>query len=369
MNSSPERLAVEGQVHVLFAFDIGFQVDLERAQSLAQESTRLHTVRSRRSAPTWFDFEPAPIRLLLKGAAETGLGFGLETDAEVILYDFGVALITFVGSLPGTLGELPELSRRLYADEKLPELARNCARAVLDQIRPAVERPRLHESFEDYWIFSIRSWDRALDTDGLEAGHWDLLARTVESETGRLSAAQVERVREGCLSYAPEDLAVIDWNAAVLLDADPEDVVAVLKHANVELLELRVLDGELDMLLDHADETMASLAKKRMWLNFQSQNLLQRYANVQIDAVVLFEGVNNSIKLIGNQYLARLHRLAGQRLDLPAWSANVERKIGVAEGLYQKMSDVVGARRLEVLEWVIIVLITISIVLPFTPWY
>ncbi|MEZ5973746.1 MAG: hypothetical protein R3E96_02555 [Planctomycetota bacterium] len=187
--------------------------------------------------------------------------------------------------------------------------------------------------------------DRALDTDGLEAGHWDLLARTVESETGRLSAAQVERVREGCLSYAPEDLAVIDWNAAVLLDADPEDVVAVLKHANVELLELRVLDGELDMLLDHADETMASLAKKRMWLNFQSQNLLQRYANVQIDAVVLFEGVNNSIKLIGNQYLARLHRLAGQRLDLPAWSANVERKIGVAEGLYQKMSDVVGARR------------------------
>ena len=33
------------------------------------------------------------------------------------------------------------------------------------------------------------------------------------------------------------------------------------------------------------------------------------------------------------------------------------------------MSDTTATRRLELLEWVIIILITVSIILPFTPWY
>ena len=171
------------------------------------------------------------------------------------------------------------------------------------------------------------------------------------------------------MSYTDRDLAVVDWNAAVLFDSEPEDVISVLQHANIELLELRVLDQELDEILDHANETLAKLTSSRLWPAFASSGMLRQFASVQTDAAVMFEGVNNAIKLLGNQYLARLYRLAAGRLDLPAWHASVQRKLEATESLYQKMSDGTSTRRLETLEWVIIALIAVSIILPFTPWY
>ncbi len=119
------------------------------------------------------------------------------------------------------------------------------------------------------------------------------------------------------------DRLVAEWlaagrNAAVPFDAEPDDVISVLQHANIELLELRVLDQEHDAILDHADETLAALTKTRLWPTFASSGMLSRFASAQTDAAVTFEGVNNAIELLGNQYLARLYWLAANRLDLPA---------------------------------------------------
>jgi hypothetical protein len=43
---------------------------------------------------------------------------------------------------------------------------------------------------------------------------------------------------------------------------------------------------------------------------------LHRVAQMQVDSAMLFEGVNNALKLLGDQYLARVYRLASQRFHL-----------------------------------------------------
>ena len=169
------------------------------------------------------------------------------------------------------------------------------------------------------------------------------------------------------MSYSPGDLTLVDWNAAILFDAAGEDIVTLLQHANVELLELRVLDGELDDLLDHADDTLSELYGRHWFAVRSLERIMERYASAQTDAAVLFEGVNNAIKLFGNQYLSRVYRMTSERLDLPGWQRSVMRKLDAADSLYQKLSDAAGTKRMETLEWVIIVLITLSIVLMFFP--
>jgi uncharacterized Rmd1/YagE family protein len=69
--------------------------------------------------------------------------------------------------------------------------------------------------------------------------------------------------------------------------------------------------------------------------------------------------------LLGDQYLARLYRLIAQRFHLTDWDASILRKLETLESIYQKISDQLVSRRMEVLEWIIIVLIAISIILPF----
>jgi uncharacterized Rmd1/YagE family protein len=86
---------------------------------------------------------------------------------------------------------------------------------------------------------------------------------------------------------------------------------------------------------------------------------------MQVDGAILFERVGNALKLIGDPYLARVYRLAAQRFRLGEWNAGILRKLDAMESIYQKISDRASTRRLELLEWIIILLIAVSIALPF----
>lgn len=354
-----------GVALAFFAFDIGFQIDLDAAEPLVREATRRRVVRARRPAPVWFDYSPPPLRLVVEGDAVAVGDRKTEQPVEMLIYDFGAVLLTYRLPLPASLAELTDLSAELYEHADLEADARQRVRRVMEAIRSSIERPAFSEAVEDYAVFAVTGWQSDATPVELLNANRRRIAGIIEAEDSALSEEQARRSTDGVMSYSPDDLAVIDWNAAMLFDPEPDDVIAVLQHANVELLELRILDQELDAILDHADETLATLGQSRLWPAFMTSRMLRRLASVQTDAAVMFEGVNNAIKLLGNQYLARLYRLAASRMDLPAWQASVQRKLVATEGLYQKMSDVTSSRRLETLEWVIIALITLSLLLPF----
>jgi len=80
-----------------------------------------------------------------------------------------------------------------------------------------------------------------------------------------------------------------------------------------------------------------------------------------MESAMLFEGVNNAIKLLGDQYLARVYRHAAQRLHLAEWDASILRKLATLESIYEKLSDRQTNRRMETLEWIIIALIAFEI--------
>jgi hypothetical protein len=155
----------------------------------------------------------------------------------------------------------------------------------------------------------------------------------------------------------------VDWNAALLIDREGEDVRAVLGFANVELLEMRYLDQKLDRSLDDVYDTLLrpSLNLPRIFGYYSTAS--RRIAELQIDNAILFEGVNNTLKLLGDQYLARVYRLVNKRFHLDEWDASIIRKLQTLESIYEKISDQATNRRMEVLEWVIIILIAVSVAL------
>ncbi len=92
---------------------------------------------------------------------------------------------------------------------------------------------------------------------------------------------------------------------------------------------------------------------------------LRSLAELQVDNAALFEGVNNTLKLIGDQYLARVYRMVNRRFHLDEWDASILRKLQTLESIYEKISVQASNHRMEMLEWVIIFLIAFSIALEF----
>ena len=144
------------------------------------------------------------------------------------------------------------------------------------------------------------------------------------------------------------------------------------EFANVQLLEMRFLDDHLDAVLDRSYSSLlrrdarGRLPRSPLGLIFDPHRAERRHlAALQRENAVLFEGVNNALELVGGQHLARLYTAATRRFHLADWDCSILRKLHTVEGLYQKLADEKAIRRMEVPEGIIIVLIAVSIVLPF----
>jgi hypothetical protein len=214
---------------------------------------------------------------------------------------------------------------------------------------------------EDYLVFHIESFTRPFDAGRFYVDNGRQIAQILRAERQTLSDQEVDDVLAARISFGIEDFTVVDWNAALLIDREGEDVRAVLDFANVELLEMRYLDQRLDHALDQAYDALS-----RSFLNLPGifgyhGAALRRVAELQIDNALLFEGVNNTLKLLGDQYLARVYRLVNRRFHLEEWDGSILRKLQTLESIYEKISDQGSNRRMEILEWVIIVLIAVSV--------
>lgn len=359
---SDSILIERGTAHLLFAFDIGLSVDLDEVQRRIKDRGHRPTIPHKRRAPQYFTYQPAPVRMVSTIEAATIDGWSTETEVDIVIYDFGAVSIQYRLPLRGTLQHLVQLSDSLYDNDLLIRTSRKVVDKLMKTITPAVTKPCVPDRFEDYVIYQFEAIRPAVSPDQAVADHAAVIAQILRAEKGPISRMLIDDALNCRIAFGNEDMVIVDWNAAVIFDPQAEDVRAVLEFANVELLEMRFLDDQLDRALDESYRSFASGSWGR-WRNRAAQADLRRIAELQLDSALLFEEVNNSIKLLGDQYLARVYRLAGQRLHLEEWDTSILRKLNTLESLYQKMSDQQIAWRMEVLEWIIIVLIAVSILI------
>jgi len=377
---------VSGDCWIHFAFDAAAAIDLERAETTLPSSvptpgatTSRESISDLRRTPAGIQFRPKPLRIV-RPVAPIDAGDGVnrtEPEVELTLYDFGAVSVAYrVRFIDATLEDLRALSTRIVASSVLPSAARAQVMRLVSEIGAAFQRVQVAEPVEDYIVFHVtHEASIDLERDG------PALAAILRSADEPLSPGEVADALASVIAYGRRDLAIIDWNAALLVEPDRSsaaDLLAVLEFANVELVELRFLDDRLDAVLDRSYRQVWSggsaggpsaagwLALFAGW-NRDARRERHRLAALQMDSALLFEGINNAIKLMGDQYLARVYRLAAKRLHLSDWDAAILRKLDTMQRLYEKTADEQATRRMEVLEWIIIILIALSIVFMFVP--
>jgi hypothetical protein len=353
-----------GTCHVIFVYDIAFAIDLNEAERRISSATR-ETLKHKRRAPQYFEYSPPPLRIA-QGAERVAIDATFATDpqVELVVYDFGAVTVIYRIDLSRDGSRLLNLSEELYENKQLLADSRQRVKDLLKVIEPAVTKANISSFVEDYVIFQVEAFAEPIAIEDLTTRYAAHVAQILRAESGELSTDEIIDATANRISFGKDDVAIVDWYAALVVDTEAEDVLTVLEFANVELLEMRFLDRRLDDALGLAYDRLSKRSQK--WFQFRSDpSDVREISQWQVDSAILFEGVNNVLKLLGDQYLARLYRLVAQRFHLADWDVSILRKLQTLEGIYQKISDQMVSRRMEVLEWIIIFLIAISIILPF----
>lgn len=350
----------DGVLHVFVAFDWGGEVDLAHAQRLC--AAPRHELSRRRRTPASIRYQPAPALASL-GLVELDLPeLGRTTiDCEALLFDFGAVSVSCRAPFALSPERLVWLAGGLSESRGIVQSLAAAARPLFDRLRPAIAQPHWSDHSEEYFVVQLRPGPSLPPPEKLLADHAAWLAALVRLEPAPLSAQEVAEALRLTIEYGPNDLFAADWSAAVLVDDDCDETLQTIEFANLQLLEFRHIDSLLDQRVADAYRRLSAL--NRRWLPFWRTyaRSLRTLGELRIDAHDVFERTGNALKLVGDQYLARLYRLLAARFHIDAWERSIERSLAVIEGAYRVVSDQAATYRAELLEWIIIALIAFEI--------
>jgi hypothetical protein len=350
---------VTASCHASYAFEVGTAIDLEAAERRLGTGSR-PPARTRRRAPQTFQYRPAPLRFGQDPPNADVAGHRVAR-VEIALFDFGAASATYTMPFAGELEQLVGVSAALQDNPVLAHDARTRVAALLEALGDTVSRPQLADLTEDYVVFELAP-GRELEPSALATTYGHLVAQILRSEVQPLSPEEMADALSHRIAFGTTDVTLIDWNTALLSDPEPDETRDLIEFANVQLLELRHLDAQLDRILDRAYAALVEAERGLLRALRPPVSALRTLGALQIDAATLHERVTNALKLVGDQFLSRLYGLISSRFHVADWDRAITRKLDVLDGVYQKLSDRVTARRVEVLEWIVIILIAVEVI-------
>ena len=354
----PSDAPLCGSVLVLIQFDVCEEIRLDELRQIL--GARTADTSFKHLAPGYVRYQRPPIEEALEPLV---LESGERLQGEIKYFDYGVVSVVFELPFSGDWNKLVQLSSRWVWDTNFESLATRIVKQKLESAAPALVKPYTAEWLkEDYFIFHLREIAGSPSASDLLAAEGDFISRVVRGETQPLSDGERQEILQSRISYYPNDLAVIGWNAAFIYDSvsGAETAIQLLQYANSQLLEFRhydeLLTKQLEKVYDFLD------GGRGPWSRWRTARAASKLHTVLLDVGELTERADNAIKFLSDMFSARLYKLAALKVGVPDYKNLVQQKLQTSEELYRFMVDEFNQSRAFVLELLVVIILIIELI-------
>jgi hypothetical protein len=341
-------------------FDVAQGIDLPALERLLGPQAASATLTDKSAGPPRVRYFVPPV---VVDAGALGVANIDGFSVRVKGYDYGVLSLMLSRPFAGDWSEFVALGQDLIESESLERRAAEACAIIVERVRGALTGIRPSFLTEDYLAFVIHSLERPSTAEQVMEEHGTDIAQLLRGERQALSRQEREEVLRHRVSYLTDDLVVPAYNAAFVLDTEAGalGVLEILEFVNSQLLEFRYHD---ELLESELSRTYSELQKPR-WVDRYFGRRPTRAAlhlhSVFVDVNELTDRLENSVKLVGDVYSARLFVLAAARLGLDAWKRNVEEKLKTLDDIYRFAVEQRGSAQANLLELVIVLILVIEL--------
>lgn len=284
---------------------------------------------------------------------------GRKTLARARLFDFGIASFRFELALEGlSPAALVALGAEIEDDGGFDLAARDAWAALKGRLGQAVKEPIAAEHIEDYAVFVL---PRDPD-EGSSPG--DTVTRLLlgEDQPRPLAKEQVKAATRRAIRYFADDLVVVDYDAAVVIDpACATELVDLFELATAHLLELRYYDALLAKASRGIAEDAARASRGRWLFRSPFAAVAGRAAHLLLELTEMTDTFQRSITLLGDAHSVLVYRAVEKRFRIPELQRAVDEKLASVARSAEVLGDLVHDRRGLFLEATVVLLITVEI--------
>jgi hypothetical protein len=366
---SPKVAKYVGEVVYIYAFDIAYDMSRQPLRELLGQPVAQFAVdASKRSPRHLFFYKPQMVRL--PPLERIGPHGSVRIERAVKILRVGAISITIrVPFAVQRVEDLVDYHDLEFSNGVLQEEVRQLAEEVRRELRPYLIRPVAQLMPEEaYTVFCIQSPFKTVDGSPMRTENWLQSQRreiaallTQEPDIDHLSDQEALESTGRYLSYYEHDLAVVDWDAALVIDRAEnfDETLYVLELANLQLAELEAYDRILDEALERS---YRDLGERRVRTR---ADILRELRDIRIDLARFNDELSNITKFFGDWHLARIYENISARFHLNDWHRSINGKLKTLDDLYQILKYDQNNRWMLILEVTIVLLFVIDLVILF----
>ncbi|HVC20904.1 MAG TPA: hypothetical protein VNE16_12555 [Vicinamibacterales bacterium] len=352
-----------GSITAFYLFDVAEAIRLPALPGLMARAgvpARL----APKSTPAYVQYQQPPLSF---DGDTIGAGTLDGFQVRFKVFDYGIVSVGLTRPFSGTWDDLLSAGYALVEDESFEDRVEAICRQFVDRVVPALVERRGTFLKEDYLVFGVEALERPVPAESLVAEHGSEIALLVRGERRPLSRQEIAEIFRNSLSYLADDLVVPTWNSAFIYDtaAGAQAAMEILEFANSQLLQFRYYDDLLDVELARVYGRLQHPHWYDAWLGRRYTRAARQIHSLFIDINELIERTENSLKVVGDVYAARLFNLVAKRLGLDNWKASVEDKLKALDDIYRFSVEQSSMSRGEFLELTVVVILLIELVLFF----
>jgi hypothetical protein len=352
----------KGQVLVYRIFDIAEEIDLAKVSELLKDPRGTDKFKVPKFIERGLIMKSRPFTFGL-GEVNVELECGTyKADVLVKVRDYGVLSLVYQIQINegASWSELVALATDLEEGSELDQIAKTQVQDVSARIATALKRSTPWDSFEDYIIYFLEEFsDDTCAKNLLE--RVDVPALLLAEENIKIAKPTRDSILENVYQYSENDLAIVEWNSALVVEpGGGRELPDIIEFAVTHLLEMRFYDDLLDKRLAHLYDDIEKVKGRAMRGNFMQ--LYKDASTRYIEFLEFIERVENSLKVVGDFYLAIVYRAATRKFRLADWQQNVTRKINILGQVSNLLQGEVNIRRSHWMEITIILLIAFEII-------
>ncbi len=278
------------------------------------------------------------------------------------LHSFGVISLVYKIPFSQTFEELKSEINDIV--DEFNEQSVVDAGAIFNKIKPEMKQPKFFHLRTAYVLIQIDPVP-GIGTEKLKKNFGSMIASTLRFETVHLSEFLKNEILDSSVGYYRGNLLVIDTESAMIYDDDYEDVLDLFEFANMQQLELQYFDKTLDQQLNTVYERGVQGIPYASYLPFVGgirKDPIAALGKLKVDISVITERLENSIKLVGEEYYSEIYALLVDKLDIRNWQDSISRKLNIIFDLRSVYESKIHEIREDILSVLIIILIFIELI-------
>jgi len=355
----------KGSILVHRVFDVAGEISLGRAEHLLSADAKDPRLKFPTDTRKAIIIKDSPLKTDL-GAETLNLPSGnFPVRIFARIWNYGVISVTLELAIPRGMQwtGLIKTAAELEASEEIELLAVSRKDALKARIMPAVTNPADWEIREDYITYIIEKADGSGDPREF-IKKVDIAALILAEDQEHLVDEHRNILAESATQYSSSDLAIIDWNSALLIEPDGQrDVADVIEFSLTHLLEFRYYDEMLGRKLEELYDAMETKRESvaNIFKNFYA-DIAEDSSRKYMEFSEFLGRVENSLKTVGDPYLAVVFRASALEFHFDDWRKTISRKMETLAQITQILHGEVNTRRSHWLEIIIILLIAVEMV-------